>query len=108
MIEFSNGDLRKFVFEVVKFEGRWYINLRQWGRYNPRSEKDWRPTKKGISIPLILADDFKKAIRETLIELDKIQKREVKKDDRKKTKRAGRHEANRLKAQGRSQAHFER
>ncbi len=96
MAEFLNGDLRKFVFEVVKFDGRWYVNLRQWGRYDPKNEKDWRPTKKGISVPLILADDFKKAIAKVLIDLDKIQKQEAKKNERKK-ERAGRRQANRLK-----------
>lgn len=79
MVEFFNGDLRKFVFEIVKFDNRWWINLRQWGRYDPRNEGDWKPTKKGISIPFILADEFKKAIAKTLIELDKRQKKEIKK-----------------------------
>ena len=97
MAEFSNGPLRKFVFKVEKFDNRWYVNLRQWGRYDPKNEKDWRPTKKGVAIPLILASDFRKAIAETLIELEKIQKREAKKNERKETKRGGRHEANRLK-----------
>ena len=97
MAEFLNGDLRKFVFQIVKFNDRWYINLRQWGRYNKKNEKDWRPTKKGISIPLILADEFKKAIGQTLIELDerqkkeieKIQKREAKNEKEKKRARRG-------------------
>lgn len=96
MTEFLNGDLRKFVFEVVKFDGRWWINLRQWGRYDSKNEKDWKPTKKGISVPLILADDFKKAIAEVLIDLDKIQKQEAKKNEKKK-ERAGRRQASRLK-----------
>jgi len=87
MIEFLNGDLRKFVFEIVKFEDRWFINLRQWGRYNPKNDKDWKPTKKGIHIPLSLADDFKKAIAQTLIELDKRQKKEAMKESRKKLSR---------------------
>jgi len=85
MAEFLNGDLRKFVFEIVKFDNRWWINLRQWGRYKKRNEKVWRPTKKGISIPLALADEFKKAIRQTLIELDERQKKEVKNEREKKT-----------------------
>lgn len=97
MVEFLNGDLRKFVFEIVKFDNKWWINLRQWGRYDKKSDKDWKPTKKGISIPLILADQFKKAIAEILIELEKIQKKEIKKNERKK-ERAGRRQANRLKS----------
>ena len=97
MAEFLNGDLRKFVFQIVKFNDRWYINLRQWGRYKKENEKDWRPTKKGIAVPLSLADDFKKAIAQTLIELDerqkkeieKIQKREAKNEKEKKRARRG-------------------
>lgn len=88
MIEFLNGDLRKFVFEIVNFDDRWYINLRQWGRYNRKDDEDWTPTKKGIHIPLALADDFKKAIGDLLIELDKTQKREVKNEKRKKRARS--------------------
>jgi len=96
MAEFSNGPLRKFVFEVVKFDKKWWINLRQWGRYNSKSEKDWRPTKKGVSIPLILADEFKKAIAKVLVDLDKIQKKEIKKNERKK-ERTGSRSTNRSK-----------
>jgi len=86
MAEFLNGDLRKFVFQIVKFEKRWYINLRQWGRYDPRNEKAWRPTKKGISIPLALADEFKEAIAQTLIELDERQKKEIEKIQKREVK----------------------
>lgn len=79
MVEFLNGNLRKFVFEMVNFDDRWYINLRQWGRYNPKDEEDWRPTRKGIHVPLTLADEFKKAIGQILIELYERQKKEIKK-----------------------------
>lgn len=96
MVEFFHGDLIKFKFEIVQFNSRWYINLRQWQRYDPKDEEDWKPTKKGISIPFLLANEFKKAIKQTLIELDKREKIEIKrkklkevKNEKEKTKRAG-------------------
>lgn len=95
MVEFFLGDLIKFKFEIVQFNSRWYINLRQWQRYDPKDESDWKPTKKGLSIPLLLAKEFKKAIAQTLIELEKREKIEIKRkklkevrDEKEKGKRA--------------------
>ena len=68
MAEFLHGDLRKYIFTITEFKGKKYINLRLWQRYDPRNEADWRPTKKGLFIPLFLAKEFIKAINEFLLD----------------------------------------
>ena len=84
MAEIMDGDLKKFVFTVSEYKGRYYINLRTWVRYDPRDKKDWKPTRKGIAIPMNLAEDFIKAIKQFLIELENYQKGIRKNEEEKK------------------------
>lgn len=41
------------------FEGREYIDIRQ---YYQNEEEEWRPTKKGVTLPIESLDDLKDAV----------------------------------------------
>ncbi|MBA7611416.1 hypothetical protein ES703_18640 [subsurface metagenome] len=55
--EFNKNDLEKIVFDLSEFRGKDYINIRLWVRDGPLV-KEWKPTKKGLFIPLELASEF--------------------------------------------------
>ena len=84
MAELKHGDLRKFVFAVSEYKEKVYLNLRLWQRYDVRDEDDWKPTRKGISIPMGMAGDFKKAINQFLIEIENYRKESAKNEREKK------------------------
>lgn len=57
LYEFNKNDLEKIVFDLSEFKGKDYINIRLWVRDGPLA-KEWKPTKKGLFIPLELAPQF--------------------------------------------------
>lgn len=69
MIEIELGDLRKIIFSIAEYRGKVYLDLRTWVRYDPRDPGDWKPTRKGVSIPFSRASEFKKAILSFLDEI---------------------------------------
>ena len=70
MSEFLQGDLRKYVFTVDDFNDKTYINLRLYERYDPTDEKAWRPTHKGLFIPIEYVGQLKVAIDRLLSEIE--------------------------------------
>ena len=59
-IEIQKNDYQKIVLAVKEFKDKKYIDLRTWMREDPREE--WKPTKKGVTVPLVKAGELRKAI----------------------------------------------
>lgn len=72
-IEIVKNDQQKIVIAVKEYEGRRYIDIRTWTRDDPRyvaSEDaegnpiplEWKPSHKGITVPLAKAGELRAAI----------------------------------------------
>jgi len=59
--ELMKNDLEKIVFDLSEFKGKDYIDIRLWIRDGPLI-KEWRPTGKGLSIPLERASEFMEGV----------------------------------------------
>lgn len=59
-------DLEKNSLEIIRiaestYKDKKYVDLRIFFRKST-DDPDWKPTKKGLTIPLELLDEFKKAV----------------------------------------------
>ncbi|MBA7523226.1 hypothetical protein ES705_15349 [subsurface metagenome] len=80
--ELLKNDLEKIVFDLSEFKGKDYIDIRLWIRDGPLI-KEWRPTAKGLSIPLEQASEFMEGVGLIFHAIEK--KKEAPVNNRKRT-----------------------
>lgn len=51
------------VVEISEYKGKRYLNIRDWYQ---KSDGDYAPTQKGIAMPLEMAEDLSRLIKEVL------------------------------------------
>ncbi|GAH94714.1 unnamed protein product [marine sediment metagenome] len=74
MIEIKKNSFTRVMIEKCNYQGKDFIDIRQYFRDD---EKNFKPSKKGVTIPLDKLDEFIKAL---LV----IQAQEIKKNDSEK------------------------
>ena len=60
LYRFNRGQNETIYFRFYEYKGKKYLDLRIF--YQPEDEAEMKPTKKGITIPIDLFSEFKKAI----------------------------------------------
>jgi len=57
---FPRGTGEEIQIAIRKYKGKYYIDLRLW--YQAKNENDFRPTRKGLVVPLERLSDIKEGL----------------------------------------------
>ena len=59
--QFSRNDGEQIMFSIRQYKDKRYLDIRMF--YQPKPDEQYRPTKKGITIPLELTDEMANGIK---------------------------------------------
>lgn len=69
---FPKGNDQEIHIAMRKYEGKYYIDLRQWFQSREGDENSLKPTKKGIIFPMERLPEFKEGVDRLIHAWDKI------------------------------------
>ena len=67
--EIERNPLEKIRIEISEYEGKRYLHLRTYFNRSDGPKDDWRPTRKGICLPLERADELQEGIQKLMAKI---------------------------------------
>lgn len=68
--EIQKNNMEKIVIALTEFKGNKLLDIRIYYDASPNREVDFRPSRKGISVPYDLARELKEGIDKALAEIE--------------------------------------